>query len=190
MASILKPGDGFLYMKVGTHAQETLADIVARKRREIEEAGYALWGYGGNSCHPVSMVQPFAREFVRKSGRIYLCMQPMDSKHFAEPLRASKFSMDGVHWEEVPAPINCKGSRYALIIKELREEHFDIALPNTRVALGNSMGRPGNAYIAGRVDKACLVAQEGIDAEENDEQRIHIGLVAEIHDPFAVFVKD
>src|SRR6476620_8025567 len=106
MASILKSGDGFLYMKVGTHAQETLADIVQRKRLEIEQAGYALWGYGGNTCHPVSMVQPFAREYVKKSGRIYLCMQPMVSKHFAEPLRASKFSADGITWQEIPAPIN------------------------------------------------------------------------------------
>src|SRR5262245_53456497 len=96
MASIVRPGDGFVYMKVGTHAQEKLADIVSRKRREIEEAGFALWGYGGSTCHPLSMVQPFAREFVKKSGRIYLCMQPMDSKHFAEKLRASKFSVDGI----------------------------------------------------------------------------------------------
>lgn len=190
MASILKPGDGFLYMKVGTHAQETLADIVARKRREIEQAGFALWGYGGNTCHPLSMVQPFARDYVRKSGRIFLCMQPMDSKHFAEPLRASKMSIDGIKWEEIPEPVNCRGSRYALIIRDLREEQFDISLPRTKVAIGNSMGRPGDVYIAGRVDKACLEAQEGIDMDQGDEKRIHIGLVAEIVDPYAVLLKD
>jgi len=190
MATILKPGDGFLYMKVGTHAQETLADIVARKRKEIEEAGYALWGYGGNTCHPLSMVQPFARDYVKRSGRIYLCMQPMDSKHFAEPLRASKMSIDGIKWEEIPEAINCKGSRYAVIIKDLRQEEFDISLPRTKVAIGNSMGRTGDVYIAGRVDKACLEAQEGVDSGDPAEKRIHIGLVAEIVDPYAVFVKD
>jgi hypothetical protein len=190
MASILKPGEGFLYMKVGTHARETLEDIVARKRKEIEEAGYALWGYGGSTCHPLSMVQPFARDYVKKAGRIYLCMQPMDSKHFAEPLRASKMSIDGVAWEEIPAPVNCKGSRYALVIKDLRQEHFDISLQRTKVAIGNSMGRAGDAYIAGRVDKACLEAQEGVEVGQDDEKRIHIGLVAEIVDPYAVFLKD
>ena len=190
MASILKPGDGFLYMKVGTHAQETLQDIIERKRREIEEAGYALWGYGGNTCHPISMVQPFARDYVRRSGRIYLCMQPMVSMHFAEPIRASRFSIDGVDWQEIPAAINCRGSRYALPIKDLRQEDFEINLPRTRVAIGNSTGRSGDAYIAGRVDKACLEAQEGVDADGDDDKRIHIGLVAQIIDPYAVFVKD
>ena len=61
MAPIIKPGEGLLYMKVGSHAQESLEDIIERKRKEIEDAGFALLGYGGNTCPPVSMVQPFAR---------------------------------------------------------------------------------------------------------------------------------
>ena len=92
MADMLKPGIGFVFMKVGTHAREPLTDIIARKRKEIEDAGYALWGYGGNTCHPLTMVQPFARDFVQRDGVIYLCMQPMASQHFAIPERASSFS--------------------------------------------------------------------------------------------------
>jgi hypothetical protein len=65
--------DPLLYMKVGTHAQEELSEIIARKRREIDEAGFAMWGYGGNTCHPTSIVQPFARS---ASAPIILCMQP------------------------------------------------------------------------------------------------------------------
>ena len=68
MAEILKPGDGILYMKVGTHAQESLEDIFVRKSKEIEDAGLAFWGYGGNTCHPQKMVQPFARRYQEKSG--------------------------------------------------------------------------------------------------------------------------
>jgi hypothetical protein len=64
--TIIRPGAGVLYMKVGTHAGESLEDILRRKTREIEEAGYALWGYGGNTCHPLTMVQPFARDFERR----------------------------------------------------------------------------------------------------------------------------
>src|SRR5579864_2384933 len=101
MAPIIKPGEGLLYMKVGTHAQETLEEIIERKRKEIEDAGFALWGYGGNTCHPVSMVQPFARNYEQKAGVIYLCMQPMTSKHFALPIRASEFSRDGFTWEKI-----------------------------------------------------------------------------------------
>ena len=51
------------------------------------------------------------------------------------------------------------------------------------------MRRTGDVYIAGRVDKACLEAQEGIDAEQGEEKRIHIGLVAEVVDPYAVLLK-
>jgi hypothetical protein len=36
MTTIVKPGAGLLFMKVGTHAQESLEDIIARKTREIE----------------------------------------------------------------------------------------------------------------------------------------------------------
>lgn len=32
MSNMLEPGAGLLYMKVGTHAQESLTDIIKRKR--------------------------------------------------------------------------------------------------------------------------------------------------------------
>ena len=47
-------------MKVGTHASEELSDIIGRKRAEIEAEGMAFWGYGGGTCHPSTMVRPFA----------------------------------------------------------------------------------------------------------------------------------
>jgi hypothetical protein len=190
MAPIIKRGEGLLYMKVGTHAQETLEDIIGRKRKEIEDAGFALWGYGGNTCHPVSMVQPFARNYERKAGVLYLCMQQMDSKHFAPPIRATEMSLDGFTWEKIPPAINVKGSRYALAIKNLRQDDFDLGLARTKVAIGNSMGRIGNQYVAGRVDKACLeVSEEGV-TQPHDEPIVHIGLIAEIISPYAVFVRD
>src|SRR5688500_1058729 len=107
-------GDSFLYMKVGTHAREDLSEIIARKRREIEDEGFSLWGYGGNTCHPTRTVQPFA---VRSPGPIVLAMQPMTSTHFAEPVRAEEFSADGINWRDVPSGINVLGSRYALSIE-------------------------------------------------------------------------
>lgn len=69
MSDIIHPGAGVLYMKVGTHAKEGLAEIIERKRREIDEAGFAMWGYGGSTCYPTSMVQPFARAFAAKGSR-------------------------------------------------------------------------------------------------------------------------
>jgi len=190
MSIILKPGQGLLYMKVGTHAQESLDAIIARKTREIEQAGFALWGYGGSTCHPQTMVQPFVRSFEQRGQVIYLCMQPMESSHFAEPIRAEEYSVDGVAWQPIHAAINVLGSRYALAIRQLRKEEFDLPLAKTKVALGNSMGSSGDRYIAGRVDKACLELTEEIGLHSEVEPRVHIGLVAEIVKPYAVYVRN
>src|SRR5580693_5071693 len=122
MSTILRPGAGFLFMKVGTHAQESLGDIIDRKKKEIEAAGFAFWGYGGNTCHPQTMVQPFAKTYEVKGETIYLCMHEMDSRHFAVSVRADEFSEDGRQWQTIPSDINVKGSRYALVVTNLRQE--------------------------------------------------------------------
>lgn len=188
MADPIHPGAGFVFMKVGTHAQEPLDKIIERKRREIDEAGYALWGYGGNTCHPKTMVQPFARDFVEREGAIYLCMQSMDSRHFAVSERAVECSEDGDKWLEIPNPIHVIGSRYALKIADLEPDSFQVPLKQTRVAIGNSTGRPGDRYIKGRVDKACL---EVLPEEDQGEEgpMAQIDLVARLANPYAVFVR-
>ena len=134
MTNIIRPGSGILFMKIGRHAQEDLDDIIKRKIKEIQDAGYAMWGYGGNTCHPQSMVQPFAKSFEEKGGKIYLCMHEMTSNHFAEQVRANQYSVDGIKWQEIPAAINVLGSRYALVIKSLEPQEFDLPLKHTRVA--------------------------------------------------------
>ena len=184
---MFEPGDAAIYMKVGTHAQEPLEQIIARKAREIDQAGYALWGYGGSTCHPMTMVQPFARQYALRSDRpIILAMQRMNSNHFAEPLRATEFSVDGKLWEEIPPAVDVRGSRYALVLQSLTEVDEHISLGSTKVAVGNSRGRAGDKYIRGRVDKACL---EFVAPEDPDEEGIPITLAAELREPFAVFVR-
>jgi hypothetical protein len=190
MTGIIKPGARLLFMKVGTHANEALEDIVRRKTREIEEAGFALWGYGGNTCHPVSMVQPFAEAYEKKGGTIYLCMHPMVSRHFAITKRATEFSIDGRNWQQIPQSINVVGSRYALAIRELQSEDFDLPLSQSRVAIGTSMGRRGSTYVSGHVDKACLEITPRQEGDLAEESTVHIGLIAKLVAPFAVFVRN
>jgi hypothetical protein len=180
----LEPGDSILYMKIGMHAQEDLTDILARKRREIEDEGFAMWGYGGNTCHPTSRVQPFAKS---ATGPIVLCMQPMQSRHSAEPIRAEEFSVDGIHWKEVPSGINVLGSKYALCIRSLEEVDDTLDLAYTKVAMGAMQGLTGDRYVRGRVDKACL---EIIGLEKERVQAVHIGAVAEIIEPYAVLLRN
>ena len=188
MNEIVQPGAGLIFMKVGTHAREPLAEIIARKRREIEDAGFSFWGYGGGTCHPLTMVQPFAQAFVKHGGVIYLCMQPMNSQHFALPTRAREYSTDGSEWQTIPAAVNVKGSRYALVLGELRQEEFDLPLAQTRVAIGNSQGRAGDRYITGHVDKACLEVVPDTEADQGGPVA-KIGLVAKLVEPYAVLVR-
>jgi hypothetical protein len=186
--SAIKSGQGLIYMKVGIHAKESLEDIIARKTKEIEEAGFAFWGYGGSTCHPQTMVQPFAKSYERAGGKIYLYMEEINSSHFAEPVRADEFSIDGITWQKIPAAVRVLGSRYALALKSLQREEFDLSLSNTRVAIGRSMGAVGSNYVRGRVDKACLEIVEPSISEESGT--VHIGLVAELTDPYAVYVRN
>jgi hypothetical protein len=181
---IFEPGDPILYMKVGTHAQEDLGEILDRKRKEIEREGFAMWGYGGNTCHPASMVQPFAKQADRP---IILCMQPMKSRHAADPIRAEEYSADRSNWLKIPNGINVLGSQFALCIRSLEEVDANLDLAETKVALGNSRGQPGDKYIRGRVDKACLEVLPPRDPL--GEHRVHIRVVAEIIEPFAVWVR-
>lgn len=187
MTDLIRPGDAVLYMKVGTHASEPLDEIVERKRREIRESGYSLWGYGGNTCHPRTMVQPFAARHASAGRVIRLCMQPMESKHFADRIRADEYSVDGKTWEPVPEAINVVGSRYGLRIRTLEEVDLKLDLEKTEVGVGRSKGRRGRAYIQGRVDKACLEVVD--DGHDNDDQGIFIRLIAEMEAPYAVFLR-
>lgn len=181
----LEEGDPILFMKVGTHASEGLEEIIERKTAEIDQAGYAMWGYGGNTCYP-TRVQPFAAD-QHQAGRIVrLVMQPMESKHFADPVRAGRYSVDGISWDLVPEDINVLGSRFALCIDKLELADFNLSLDRTTVAIGMNTGRAGNDYIKGRVDKACLTVAGHQDAEDG----IHIGLVANLIAPYAVFLKN
>jgi hypothetical protein len=190
VSDIIRPGAGVLYMKVGTHANEPLDAIIERKQAEIDAAGFALWGYGGNTCHPTTMVQPFARDFELRGETIHLVMHPMVSNHFAVTARAEEMSTDGQEWAPIPDPINVLGSRYALAIATLEPVEFELPFSQTRVALGNSRGRRGDEYIQGRVDKAVFeVVDEPTDDDGVEREAEQIGLVAELVEPFAVFVR-
>lgn len=190
MNKIIRPGNGILFMKIGVHANEPLEEIIERKSREIQDAGYAYWGYGGNTCHPKT-VQPFATDSVKKNQAIYLVMQEMDSHHFGERVRADEYSIDGVQWRTIPTPISVYGSRFALVINSLERTDFDLPLTRTRVAMGNCVGRSGDKYIAGRVDKACLQVADKADSSPTEpESFVHIGLQARLQEPYAVFLRN
>ena len=186
----LKSGSGFLFMKVGTHANEDLGSILQRKGEEIVRGGFAMWGYGGGTCHPLTMVRPFAEAFEEKGAPIHLVMEEMTSHHFAEPIAADEYSIDGKEWISINTAIHqVLGSRYALFIKNIREEEFLLPLAQTKVAVGPSEGRRGDVYVQGRVDKACLIMDE--QSAPKAEQPVRpIRLVADIVRPYAALLRN
>ncbi len=190
MSEIIRPGAALLFMKVGSHAQESLDVILKRKNDEIAATGRAMWGYGGNTCHPRTMVQPFAEEQAERGNPIYLCMEEMESSHWADPDIAAEYSADGITWHEIEDDIKVKGSRFALVINKLHRENFQLHLDQTRVAIGLNKGRIGSRYISGRVDKACLEVTDARELSNSpDRKEVRIDLVAELLPPYAVFLR-
>ena len=190
MPDFVKTGSAVIFMKIGVHAQEPLESIIKRKQDEFAAAGKIFWGYGGNTCHPTRMVQPFARAVAEQHASVHLVMHKMRSNHFAEPELAREYSDDGLTWYPVPKGIHVKGSRYAMVIGGLTEEEFDLNLRDTLVAVGPSRGQRGDGYIKGRVDKGCFeFATAPASADLGAAESVHIDLHAPLWAPYAVLLR-
>ncbi|MDO8768478.1 MAG: hypothetical protein Q7K57_07220 [Burkholderiaceae bacterium] len=182
---------GLIFMKVGLHAQESIEDIIARKQKEYEHTGSIFWGYGGGACHPLRMVQPFAKEIEERGEQVLIIMQKMDSKHKAPPEVAKEYSDDGVTWKPIPKGIEVRGSRFALVLDELRVEEFEVDLGELTVGIGPSRGKRGDKYLVGQSDKGCFVFSEREIPAPPEERIIKpVSLVARIKSPFAVLVRN
>lgn len=181
---------GFIFMKVGNHAGEDFDQIMERKMREIETAGQSFWGYGGNTLHPRTQVQPFARLCLQQQGSIELIMEPIDSKADPELLPAREYSADGQIWKPIPNGIDVTGSKYALVLTEIRPGDLAFSVNDYAVGIGPSQGKSAGDYLRGRVDKGCFVRRDDSPFEESFEGTVkQIGFVAKMEEPYAVFLK-
>jgi hypothetical protein len=119
-------------------------------------------------------------------------MEEIESHHFADPIPADEYSIDGRDWKEIDTRIHrVLGSRYALFISGLRKEEFELPLAQSRVAIGPSEGRRGDLYIQGRVDKACLIFEPALGADLNPAPPSKkISLVADIVSPYAALLRN
>ncbi|WP_031409604.1 hypothetical protein [Thiomonas sp. FB-Cd] len=186
--TMLKQGDPFLYMKVGVHANESLQDIILRKRAEIAAAGVSFWGYGGNSCHPFTAVQPFVKQVSANGTKVMLLMEEISSHHYAAG-KAKEFSADGGNtYQPVPKGVNVIGSRFALIVNSLDDFDLSVPLSKTSVGIGRMVGTRGDQYIRGRVDKACLVYDPAAHPGP-DDRVVKLSLAAQLAQPYAVVLR-
>lgn len=188
MSEIIKPNTGLLFMKVGLHSGETFDDILKRKREEYNKTGMIFWGYGGGTCHPTRVVQPFAKMRIEVGDNIYIAMEEINSNHPFTKMIAKEYSEDGINWKPIPTGIEVRGSRYAVVLDEIQDGDLDIDLCEYSVGYGRSMGKNASDYIGGRVDKACIIknSDSSIPIHPNRKKITHF---AKIKDPFAVFVR-
>ncbi|HSK74447.1 MAG TPA: hypothetical protein VK892_22290 [Pyrinomonadaceae bacterium] len=183
-----KPPDAFIFMKVGNHAGESFESILRRKNEEFKKAGKIFWGYGGTACHPITQVQPFVNIYEKENGSVYVLMQEIDSR--AEPLiaPAKQYSVDGINWQDIPDGINVIGSRYALVLDEIKSTDFDINPQEFEIGAGPSAGKNAEDYMKGHIDKACLIKSN--KNKENESPKVKkIKLAAKLIAPYAVLLK-
>ena len=180
--------DFLIFMKVGDHAGETFEQILARKQKEIETVGRSFWGYGGNTCHPINQVQPFIRSKLKttKAGAVYLLMHYIDSTA-PVTLPAKQFSADGLNWEDIPNGIRVTGSRFALVLDEIKPGELLLPLDSYAVGIGPSKGIMAPKYLQGRVDKGCFERVPVRDMVPGDTTKVNY--IARLKDPFAVLLK-
>ncbi len=190
METIFSPESGLIFMKVGVHDGEPFEEILERKRREITDTGVSFWGYGGGTCHPLNQVQPFARLKIEEREKIYLVMEEIESHHAPTMKVARQYSSDGIIWKPIPKGVEVRGSRYAIILDEIRAGDLDLDLSHYVVGYGPSRGKMATEYIKGRVDKGCLqLKQDFIPDETTNEDIKKITHFGKMVDPYAVFVR-
>ena len=188
MSDINLNKDAFIFMKVGAHAGENFDSILKRKMEEVKKVGFSFWGYGGKACHPLNQVQPFAKKTIQRKGSIYLFMEHINSNADPDIVPATEFSEDGIHWKPIPDGILVTGSRYALVLDEIKPGELEIPISAYEVGIGRSMGKSADNYLKGRIDKACLEfnPERLVGAEVKSKK---ISYTSKLLDPYAVFVR-
>lgn len=181
--------ENIIFMKYGEHASENVESIIERKSKEHDgEEKVFWWGYGGKVCHPLKQVQPFIKECQRMGQKVYLVLSPTPSPNIGDSgTRAIEFSKDKENWERIAESINVYGSDYALVCNNLRKVDFTLDLSKYEVAVGAKKGKVLSDYISGRNDKGCAYLIR--EPKDYKPQFVQIDYIAEIIDPYAVFVR-
>lgn len=98
---------------MGPHAGEDEATIYARKIMEIEDEGFSLWVHSSSSARPEA-VKRLCRRATDADETPYCIFIEPSSPGGAQPTtkdrRASEYSGDKIHWQQVPSGINPTGN--------------------------------------------------------------------------------
>ena len=115
-----------------------------------------------------------------------MVMEPIDSRADPDILPAQEYSIDGIYWRPLPSGIVVTGSRYAVVLDEIKPGQLDLDLAMFEVGVGPSRGRNAAGYVQGRVDKGCFVATEARVATSNIRK---VQVQSRVVEPYAVMLR-
>lgn len=181
--------DSILIMKIGPQGEENLPEIIERKNREAEIPGFAYWGYGGVNCSPLR-VQNWVKELKKegKSVKVLFSITPslFHGTHIPD---AKELSEDNVSWYHVSQETRITVSKYALVLKNLRESNFALDLNAYEIAVGPSRGKILTNYLKGQSDKALAQRINHPIKNDTEIKERKISFTADVVEPYAVFVR-
>ncbi|MDP9401745.1 MAG: hypothetical protein M3P85_00090 [Actinomycetota bacterium] len=186
--NLLEP-PAFIWCIAGPHIGETLADIVDRKRSDVERFGWCLWAYGGRgNVHPETEVRKLAREYG--SGGVLPLLMPDTGRKYPDngvPFTGYRVQPHGP-LEVLPdgmSPVTGGSSSWAFRITSLGwSEDAVIDLARYVAPYSRRGVQPLRDYLKGSHGRASAarVSAAGPDVE----RRVHV--VATLEPPYAVFL--
>lgn len=179
----------FIWCIAGPHIGESLVDIVARKRRDVDRFGWCLWAYGGmGNAHPETEVRRLAREYA--GGDALRLLMPDTGKTYPDngvPFTGYSVA-PGESVEVLPdgmSPVTGGSSSWAFYVRSV-DWSEDTAVDVARyVAPYSRRGpQPLPDYLRGSHGRASAARVAGSDS--SDVRRVHV--VGTLEPPYAVFL--
>ena len=174
-----------VFMKYGTHANESPSRIIKNKINEVDLYGHTFWGYGGTSCHPLNQVQPFIKMNFERGEKTFLLLSRIKTVWNGSSTNASFYSYNKMDWLPLPKEHIIKGSKFAIMCSSFEECNFTIDLSSYHVPIGNAKGRLLSNYIFGMNTKGC--GTFALSDRVETEKLVQISAIAEIES--AVFIR-
>lgn len=92
-------------------------------------------------------------------------------------------------WRPLPEGISVIGSRYALVLDEIKPIDFETDLEKYIVGIGYSRGKNATEYIQGRIDKGCLTLAPVPLSSTAQSLRKSVKFSAQLLEPYAVLLR-
>jgi hypothetical protein len=180
--------NNIIYLPGGVHANEEINSIVERKIKEINKNGFMFFGYNGTLLHPNSQVVPFGKKNHKNNNKTYVLISAIKKDYQKFVIKAKDYTINRVEWFDIPENINVLGSKYALVCSNIKPCSFDIDLNDYVIARGKHKNERFAEVYSTRLDSVCAHYNPE-NKKEINKKIVHIDYIAELTEPYGVFVR-